>query len=219
MRERLRAAGFAGVAAGIVVLIYVLGWADPPVASVVMTDRLGPESGEPVAEYLARAHASLSGTDTAERWALVSFATGTTPGSIPESVAGLRVSNVVYDVPIARVYTPPITVPVPAGDAAAIASVRAAAGAMDNPDTSDDRTRRVAAVMAARLHAGCACVVDLVVRGRLDQLRVLSARPGVRAVQALPPDAAADTFAIVPLLPEQIILAAPGPDDGPVPER
>ena len=219
MRERLRIAGYGGAAVAFVVLIVVLGVANPPVSSVISTDRLGPDSGERVADYLARSHASLAGTDTDEHWAMVSFVAGITPDSIPESVAGLRVSNVVYDVPIDRVYTPPITVPVPAGDAAAIASARAAAGALDNTETSDDRTRRIAAVMAARLHAGCACAVDLVVRGQLDQLRALSTRPGVRAVQALPPDAAAGAFAIVPLLPEQVELAVPGPDDGPVPER
>jgi hypothetical protein len=219
MRERLRRAGFAGAAVAFVILIVVLGWANPPVRPVISTDRLGPDSGEPVADYLTRARESLSGTDGAERWALVSFSAGITPDRIPESVPGLRVSNVIYDVPIARVYTPPITVPVPAGDAAAIASVRAAAGALDNTETSDDRTHRVAALMATRLHAGCACAVDLVVRGRLDQLRALIARPDVRSVQALPPDAVADAFAVVPLLPEQTSLAVPGPDDGPVPDH
>jgi len=219
MRERLRIAGFGGAAVAFIALILVLGWAYPPRPAVIATDRLGPDSGEPVADYLARAHDSLSGTDTAEHWALVSFTAGITPGEIPESVAGLRVSNVIYDVPIDRVYTPPITVPVPAGDAAAVDSARAAAGALDYTQTSDDRTRRIAAVMAARLHAGCACAVDLVVRGRLGQLRALSTQAGVRAVQALPADAAADAFAIVPLLPEQTVLAVPGPDDGPVPDH
>ncbi|WP_245401286.1 hypothetical protein [Nocardia albiluteola] len=219
MRERLRIAGFAGAAVAVVVLILVLGWANPPVRSVISTDRLGPDSGEPVADYLARARESLSGTENAEHWALVSFSAGVTPDRIPESVPGLRISNVIYDVPIDRVYTPPITVPVPAGDAAATASATAAAGALENTETSDDRTRRIAAVMATRLHAGCACAVNLVVRGRLDQLRTLTTHAGVRAVQALPPDAAADTFAIVPLLPEQTGLAVPGPDDGPVPDR
>ncbi len=199
--------------------IVVLGWANPPRASVIATDRLGPDSGERVADYLARERVSLQGRDTGERWALVAFAAGVAPDDLPKSVAGLRISNVIYHVPIDRVYTPPITVPVPAGDAAAIGSARAAAGALDTSQTSDDRTRRIATVMAARLRAGCPCAVDLVVRGRLDQLRALTACPGIRSVEALPPDAAADAFAVLPLLPEQTDTVAPGPDDGSVPDR
>ncbi|WP_216899168.1 hypothetical protein [Nocardia alni] len=219
MRERWRIAGFVGAAVVFVVFIVVLGWAEPPRASVVATDRLGPDSGERVADYLARARVSLQGGDADEHWALVTFTTGVAPDDLPKSVAGLRISNVVYHVPIDRVYTPPITVPVPAGDAAAIGSARAAAGALNTSQTTDDRTRRIAAVMAARLQAGCPCAVDLVVRGRLDQLRALSTRPGIRSVEALPPDAAADAFALLPLLPEQTDAVVPGPDDGPVPDR
>lgn len=219
MREGWRIIGFAAAAVAFVVLILVLGWANPPRTSVIGTDRLGPDSGERVADYLARARVSLEGNDAAGHWALVAFSTGVDPGNLPESVAGLRISNVIYHVPIDRVYTPPITVPVPAGDAAAVGSSRAAAGALDNAQSSDDRTRRLAAVMAARLHAGCACAVDLVVRGRLDQLRALSTRPAIRSVEALPPDASAGAFAIVPLLPEQTDTVAPGPDDGPIPDR
>ncbi len=217
MRERLRAAGFAGAAVALIVLILVLGWANPPRASVIGTDRLGPDSGEPVADYLARARDSLRRQDTGEHWALVSFAAGVAPRGIPESAAGLRISQVIYHVPIDRVYTPPITVPVPADDVAVIDSARAAAGVLDSSQSPDERTGRITSVMAARLHAGCACAADLVVRGRLDQLRALSEHPGVRAVQALPPDASAGAFAVFPLLPEQTDTVVPGPDDGPIP--
>lgn len=235
MRDRLRRTVFAGAVVAVVVLIVVLGWAIPPRAAIVSTDRLGPETGERVDDYLARARDSLSGADTdagadidagadaragadtAERWALASFDTGVGADTLPELAAGLRISQVLYHVPLDRVYTPVTAVPVPAGDAAATASIRAAAGAMDYAQPADERAARTAAVVAARLHAGCPCAVGIVVRGRLDQLRDLSSHTGIRSVEALPPDAAAGAFAIVPLLPEQLDTATPGPDDGPVP--
>ncbi|MBF6174171.1 hypothetical protein [Nocardia blacklockiae] len=219
MREVLRRFAFAAAAVAVVVLIVVLGWAIPPRAAIVSTDRLGPESGERVADYLARARDSLSGTDTAEHWALASFGAGAAAERLPELAAGLRISQVLYHVPLDRVYTPVTAVPVPAGDAAAIGSLQAAAGAMDYAQPAEERAARTAAVVAARLHAGCACAVGVVVRGRLDQLRELSSRNGVRSVEALPADAAAGAFAVVPLLPEQLDVVTPGPDDGPVPDR
>ncbi|GAB2705057.1 hypothetical protein GCM10027089_29110 [Nocardia thraciensis] len=210
-------------------MVVVLGFAIPPRPAVVTTDRLGPESGEPVAEYLARARDSLGGNGSAslesgERWALVSFASGVAAARLPEHAAGLRISQVLYHVPIDRVFTPLISVPVAAGDAAAIASGRAAAGAMeyvatDPARSADDRALRTAAVVAARLRAECPCVVGAVVRGSLERLRELPSHNNIRAVEALPPDAAAGAFAVVPLLPEQQESAVPGPDDGPVPER
>ncbi|WP_067892211.1 hypothetical protein [Nocardia vaccinii] len=218
MRERLRIAGFGGAAVAlVVVLVLILGWVHPPRISVIGTDRLGPDSGEAVADYLVRAHDSLQGNDGGERWALVALTTGVVPRDIPESVADLRVSQVIYHVPIDRVYTPPITVPTPADDAAVIDSARAAAGVLNYSQSSDDRTSRITAVMAARLRTPCACAVNLIVRGDPDQLRTLSSRPGIRSVQALPPDASAGAFAVLPLLPEQTDTVVSGPDDGPVP--
>ncbi|ATL66953.1 hypothetical protein [Nocardia terpenica] len=219
MRERLRAAVFAAAAVVLAIVIVALGWAYPPRAAVISTDRLGPDSGEPVADYLARARESLRGSDTGEHWALVSFGAGAVPGAIPEYAGGLRISQVLYHVPIDRVFTPVVAIPVPAGDAVAVASARWAASALAQPDSADERSGRVAAVAAARLHAGCACVAALVVRGRLGELRDLAAHTGIRAVQALPADAPDGAFAVTPLLPEQVGVAAPGPDDGPVPDR
>ncbi|WP_280265419.1 hypothetical protein [Nocardia wallacei] len=246
MRNRLRALGTVGAAIVFVALIVVLGWAIPPHPAVVTTDRLGPESGEAVADYLARARDSLGpgGSDSpggdgsglpggggsglpgdgGERWALVSFASGIAARDLPEHAGGLRISQVVYHVPIDRVFTPSITVPVPAGDAAAIASGHAAAGAMEYAATDpahagDARTARTAAVVAARLRADCPCAVGMIVRGSPTRLRDLSSHNNIRAIQALPPDAAAGAFAVVPLLPEQQETATPGPDDGPVPDR
>jgi hypothetical protein len=186
---------------------------------VIGTDRLGPDSGEKVADYLAQAKDSLRGSDTAEHWAMVAFTAGILPADIPNSVAGLRVSQVIYHVPIDRVYTPPITVPTPADDRAVIDSSRAAAGVLDASRSDDPRTTRIMQVMAARLHTPCPCAVNLIVRGTLAQLRNLSSHTGIRSVQALPPDASAGAFAVFPLLPEQVDTVVPGPDDGPVPDR
>lgn len=203
----------------LLIVVVALGWARPPRPSVLGTDRLGPDSGERVAGYLERAHESLSGADTAPRWALVTSSTGLSTDEVVDVGAGLRISQVLYHVPIDRVYTPVITVPVPAGTAALRAAQAAAAGAMDHVQADDDRSRRLAAVLAARLHAGCACAVNLVVRGTLAQLRAVASRTGIRSVQALPPDAAAGAFAVLPLLPEHVDVVAPGPDDGPIPDH
>ncbi|MQY21262.1 hypothetical protein [Nocardia macrotermitis] len=219
MRERLRIAGFAGAAVVLVVLIPILGWAGPPRPAVIGTDRLGPDSGEPVADYLARARDSLRGDDSGEHWALVTLTAGIVPNDIPKTVAGLRVSQVIYHVPINHVYTPPITVPTPADDTAVIASARAAAGALDASESFDARTAQTTAVMAARLHIPCRCAVDLIIRGTLPELRTLTTHPNIRSVEALPPNASAGAFAIFPLLPEQTDTVTPGPDDGSVPAR
>ncbi|MFE6864356.1 hypothetical protein [Nocardia sp. NPDC057668] len=214
-RRRL---AIATAAAAFAAFVYGLGVAVPPRPAVIATDRLGPENGEPVAEYLARARASLAGADgTAGHWALLSFTTGITADRIPEYAGGLRISEITYHVPLDRVRTPIVTVPVPAGDEAARASVKAAAYQVEYLAPLDARAVRVNAVTAARLRANCACVVGIVVYGTLPELRALALLPSVRAVEALPADAPAGVFALVPLLPESDLLAVPGPDDGPVP--
>jgi hypothetical protein len=214
-----RTALWLGAAALVAIAVVLLGWAAPPVRSVVSTDRLGPEPGEPVADYLARARDSLTGSDAAGHWALVSFSAGITSDHLTEHVAGLRISQVLYHVPIDRVYTPLVTVPVPAGAVAVLDSARVAANALGLSQFADTRTARATAVAAARLHAGCACTAAVIVRGRLDQLRDLAAHPDIRAVQALPADAGAGAFAVLPFLPEQTGSAVPGPDDGPIPDN
>ncbi|MEV5839234.1 hypothetical protein [Nocardia sp. NPDC052112] len=219
MPETVRRIAIAVGAVGFVVLIVVLGVLNPPRPSGISTDRLGPERGEPVADYLARAKDSLSGTDTDEHWALVSFTEPLTPEQIPAHNGGLRIAAASHHVSIPRVHTPIVTVQLPAGDAVAVASADNAAWQLLAQHTADDRTNRVNALSVTRLRAGCACAVGLVVRGTLPQLRNLAAQNGIRAVQALPADAVATGFAIVPLLPEYQDLALPGTDDGPVPDR
>lgn len=224
-------------------LAAILAWGalTRPTPAPLTTDRLGPEAGEPVSHYLARARDSLTGNGSEMRWALISFTTGLTADQLPARTAGLRVAQVIYHVPIDRVQTPILTVPTPAGPAPRLASARAAAGAIDpelrpagpwNASLRDSHTNRadaIAAVTAARLRAGCACAAALVVRGPLDSLRALATpqadsnqrsdtnEPEIRAVEALGPDAAAGMFAVVPLLPEHRDAVLPEPDDGPVP--
>ncbi|RMI29189.1 hypothetical protein EBN03_27375 [Nocardia stercoris] len=227
----LRYTGIAAVTIAVVAGV-VAGALQPRPAQRVATDRLGPDSGEPVAAYLARSRDSLRGTDSAPHWALLSAASGLDPASIPDLTGGLRVSQVLVHVPLDRVSTPDISVIVPADPAQAAAAEQVAAGhllaelgpAGDTghdpvlePDPGVVRELSMYRVVAGRLRAGCACVVGLVVRGPLDRLRELAGRPGARAVQALPADAGAGNFSVVPLLPEQLDAVTPGPDDGPVP--
>lgn len=216
-RSLWRGLGYGAAVVVVVALVVLLGVLNPPREAGVFTDRLGPERGEPIADYLARARDSLGGADDAEHWALVSFTAPLTPDQLPEHSGGLRIAQVLYQVPLPRVQTPLVFVPVPAGDAAAVASAADAAWLL--PSTSDERGARVIAVSAARLRDGCACGVGLVVRGPLDRLRNLAAQNGIRAVEALPADAVAGRFAVVALRPDQLDTAVPGPDDGPVPDR
>ncbi|QIS10974.1 hypothetical protein [Nocardia arthritidis] len=207
-------------AAALVVLIVLLGVLIPPKNGGVSTDRLGPDRGERIADYLVRAKDSLNGTDADEHWALVSFTDYVTPQQIPAHSGGLRISEVIQHVPIPGVQTPVLGIPVPAGDAVAVAAADAAASLLTvRPPSGNERIDRTVAVTAARLRAGCACTPGLVVRGQLPRLRELAAQNGIRAVQALPADAVWDRFAIVPLLPEWTETATPGPDNGPVPDK
>ncbi len=209
---------FGAVVVVVVGLVVLLGVLNPPREAGVFTDRLGPERGEQVADYLARARDSLHGTDDGEHWALVSFTEAIAPEQIPPHSGGLRIAQVLYQVQIPRVQTPLVAVPVPAGDAAAVTSAEAAAWLLPRPGP-DERSTRIIALSAARLRAGCPCTVGLILRGPLDRLRNLAAQNGIRVVQALPADAVAGRFAVVPLLPDQLDTALPGPDDGPVPDR
>ncbi|MFG1798021.1 hypothetical protein [Nocardia sp. NPDC049149] len=208
----------AAVAVGLVVFVVLLGVLNPPRTAGVFTDRLGPEQGDEVADYLARAKDSLKGTDGADHWALVSFTEPLVPEQLPPNSGGMRIAQVLYHVAVPRVQTPLVAVPVPAGDAAAISSAESAAWLLPRP-TADERSARIVALSAARLRSGCACAVGLVVRGPLDGLRNLASRNGIRAVQALPADAVAGRFAVTPLLPNQMNKILPEPDDGAVPDE
>ncbi|MFC4376029.1 hypothetical protein ACFO5K_18160 [Nocardia halotolerans] len=207
----------AAAAALLAVVLLIVAFNEPRQISGVATDRLGPAQGEQVRDYLDDARTSLEGDADGPRWALASFTEYLTPQQIPAATAGLRVSGVIHHVPIDRVQTPMITVATPAGDEPVLRSADAAAGLLAAQRFRDERSAQVVRVVESRLRAGCACTAGLVVRGTLPELRDLAARPGVRAVQALPADAVAGRFAVSPLLPDSTGIITPTPDDGPVP--
>ncbi|HEU0088589.1 MAG TPA: hypothetical protein VFQ77_13250 [Pseudonocardiaceae bacterium] len=190
----------------------------PPVAGV---QRLGPESGELVADYLRRAAGSLPAAGRPEVWALVQLDGYLDPVAAAVLVQGSRLSGVVLRVPLPGVQTALVFRDLPGQHPAAelVAAMRAAGAdraraATQAPPTS--RAAAVAAVEAARLRASCACVLALLVRADGAALRELAARPGIRAVQAASPGTPRAGLAISPLLPEQRFVVGPVPDQGPV---
>ncbi len=188
--------------------------------------RLGPEAGEPVTDYLRRAGASLPGEGSAPVWALIQLQRYLTPGLAAELTGGVQPSRVILRVPLPRVQTALITRDLPGQSGAELteallarvlesaAQDRIAAASRQVPGS---RGAAVAAAEAAQLRSGCACVLALLVLGDGDALRAVTAHPGVRAVHAAPPDTRISDIAISPLLPEQVDIAGPVPDDGPAP--
>ncbi|WP_067717291.1 hypothetical protein [Nocardia yamanashiensis] len=213
----MKRAVIAAIAGLLVLLDIVVGVAIPPRAGVIATDRLGPDYGERIDDYLLRARNSLQGNDTGAHWALLSFTAAVTADSVPGYAAGHRISEVDYHVAIDRVATPIVSIGVPAGEAVAVKSIDAAGYLVTANPSYDERSARVQQVVAARLHAHCACVVGVVVHAPLPDLRNMADRPGIRAIEALPADASAGVFAVSPLLPEYSATVTASPDDGPVP--
>ncbi len=189
---------------------------------VTGVQRLGPEAGEPVADYLRRASASLPATESRSVWALVQLDSYLTPGRAAELAQGVRLSRVVLRVPLPRVQTALITRDLPGQRPVAeltdalrsAAQDRAAVAARNVPG---GRPATVAAAEAAQLRGGCACVLAFLVFGDGEALQAVAARPGVGAVHAALPDTSIQDVAISPLLPEQVDTAGPVADDGPVP--
>lgn len=204
----------------LVLAVLLAGVLHPVRPAPVRSDALGPDSGELVADYLTRAAESLDdpADPDAPRWALVSFTAPLDVGAVADLTAELgaemRVAQVLFRVPIDRVQTPLVTVAVPQNPEALRRAPAVAVGRLQIPASGNDRAARVAAASAHRLAEGCACVVGLVVRATGAQLHTLESAPAVRAVEALPTDAVAGRFAVSPLLPEQVEVVAPGPDDG-----
>ncbi|GAB2654485.1 hypothetical protein ABI214_24800 [Prescottella soli] len=198
-----------------------LGVANPVPVGRISTDRLGPDSGEQVSAYLDRARATLGSEGDSEpgtqHWALVSLDAPVTPSQLLDVVGDVRVSQVLFRVPLDRVQTPMVAIPVAANRTAVERAPSVAAARLQSSVVGHDRPSLLAAHSATELSAGCACVVGATVRGSLDQLRALDTVPGVRAVEALPADAVAGSFAVSPLLPSQTSIVVPGPDDGPIP--
>lgn len=220
MRPRARWAVLAAlfVALGVAVVVAGRPGEPRPVAGV---ERLGPEAGEPVADYLRRADASLPVVEPGSVWALVQLEGYLKPGPAAELTQGVRLSRVVLRVPLPRVQTALVTRDLPGQrpgteltDALRSAAQDRAAVASRMPG---GRPAAVAAAEAARLRGGCACVVAFLVFGDGEALQAVASRPGVRAVHVAAPDTPLQDVAISPLLPEQVEVAGPVPDDGAVP--
>ncbi|KAA0917282.1 hypothetical protein FQ137_13890 [Dietzia sp. ANT_WB102] len=98
------------------------------------------------------------------------------------------------------------------------AAVRLANGSPgDNGAPGADRAAATAGLTASRIRAGEPAIIGLLARGTTGQLRAVADQPRVRSVEALPPDAVWDRFAVRPLQPQQVDVAAPLPDTAPVP--
>ncbi|WP_024793118.1 hypothetical protein [Tomitella biformata] len=202
MRERSWLWGLAGLAA-VLGLAFALGAANPVAPQQVGTDALGPDPGEPAAQYLARAAESLAVDGAASRWALVSFDDGSTAAAAAAAVGQARVSQVQFWSLAAGAQSPLITVSTGASDdpAGLLSGAQALAAAQLEADMSAAVLEGVRATAAADLRAGCACVVGVLVRGASGELREIAERPGVRAVEALPADAVFGRFGLRALLP------------------
>ncbi|HEY0638895.1 MAG TPA: hypothetical protein VGD67_14695, partial [Pseudonocardiaceae bacterium] len=71
MSRRWRLAVLAALLLVTGLTAYVAGRSSPPSSPPAEVQRLGPEPGEPVPAYLARARATLPAADAGEVWALV----------------------------------------------------------------------------------------------------------------------------------------------------
>nr|WP_322002370.1 hypothetical protein [Rhodococcus qingshengii] len=213
------------VVVGVAAVVGV-GFANPVPTPPIRTDTLGPDSGEAVPDYLDRARDSVASVD-GPVWALVSFTkpltvdeviTSTSSVQVPGAeVSGVRVSRVMFRVPIERVQTPLMSVPVPDNDESVRRSPGVAATRLVSLGGDSDRQQQVALASAKQLSAGCACAVGVLVRATPEGLEAIEHDSNVRAVEALPSDASPWLAAVRPLLPEYVDVVAPGPDDGPVP--
>lgn len=243
----LRLAKVAGVGVVIVLALVAILTAlrtELPRSPGVMSDAVGPDSGEPIAEYLDRADATLDATplDTAgsppgaeggeesdgPRWALVSADGAWTAADADRVGRELpRVSALIVQVPVDGV-SMPVTETIVAEPVAGEESreetfgreLERTAEGLDSeaaPSADGDRGARTAALTVTRIRAGDPAIIGLLVRGTTAQLRAVADEPGVRAVEALPPDAMWAHFAVRPLQPQQLESASPLPDTAPVP--
>lgn len=238
----LRLAKVVGVGVVIVLALVAILTAlrtDLPRSPGVMTDAVGPVAGEPIAEYLDRAAATLEavgappggevgGGSDGPRWALVSADGAWTAADADRVGRELpRVSALIVQVPVDGV-SMPVTETIVAEPVAGEDSREATfgrelertAGRLDSaaaPSADADRGARTAALTVTRIRAGDPAIIGLLVRGTTAQLRAVADEPGVRAVEALPPDAMWAHFAVRPLQPQQLEAASPLPDTAPVP--
>lgn len=190
---------------------------EPPAGSV----RLGPDAGEPVADYLARLPELLP-VAGAVAPALVQSSAGWTDEQAAATVPAGAATVAVFRVPLPRVQTALRFEQLETGRpvAAALDTARQRARMAADADVTrlSGRSRDIAAAESAALgDPACACTVALVVRADRAGLDALAAAPGVRAVEAAPAGTTERELALAPLLPVQLERADPPPDDGPVP--
>ncbi|MDD7968838.1 hypothetical protein [Actinomycetospora lemnae] len=184
--------------------------------------RLGPTPGETVAGYLDRTRVPPPGPP-GPRPALVTLAGEQDVAAAAAAIEGVPAREVVLRVPLPRVQTALRQIRLDdsgAVDPAAalrLAEAQAANRAGEQARSSSGRAAAIAATESARLAAGCACVLALVVEIDPAAAPALAARPGVRAVEVAPAGARVGALAVSPLLPEQTDVVGPVPDDGPVP--
>ncbi|MGQ0774984.1 MAG: hypothetical protein ACT4NY_11305 [Pseudonocardiales bacterium] len=226
MTSRARATLLAVLLVALGCAVVVAGQRGEPSTAVGM-ERLGPEFGEPVADYLRRAAGSLPppGDDQADDdqvWALVQLDGYLEPGPAAELIQGTRLSQVVLRVALPGVQTALVFRDVPGQHPAEELAAALRAAGLDRDRAAaqappGSRQAAVAVAEAARLRAACACVLALLVRADPAALRELTDRPGVRAVHAASPDTPRQGLSVAPLLPEQRDVVGPVPDGGPVP--
>jgi hypothetical protein len=184
--------------------------------------RLGPDPGEPVADYLARLPGQLPAPGQVVA-ALVQLDAAVDPATADTFVApGATAGIAVLQVQIPRVQTAlrfqPIDPALPVVTAVQTAREQARRAAEGDAARLTGRAHDIAAAEAAALaDPGCRCVLALVVHGDRTALQALAATPGVRAVDAAPAGVSDRELALSPLLPDQRERADPPPDDGPVP--
>jgi hypothetical protein len=191
---------------------------DPPAGSV----RLGPDPGQPVADYLAQLPGRLP-VPGAVAPALVQLTAAVDPATAAALVRpGTTAGIAVLQVQLPRVQTAlrfqPVDPSLPVVTALQTVREQARRAADGDVVRLTGRPHDVAAAEAAALaDPGCRCVLALVVHGDLAALQALAATPGVRAVDAAPAGVTDRELALSPLLPGQRERADPVPDDGPVP--
>lgn len=200
--------------------------------------RLGPEAGEPVAQYLAGLPALLPAPGTATL-ALVQFRAEMAPAATLAAVGGDGAAPVGtgrgdtsarFAVPVTAV----LRVPLPRVQTALrFEALESGVSPTTALDAARERARRAADAGAARLTGrqaalaaaeaaaladpACRCVLAVVVRADRAGLDAIAARADARAVHAAPAGTVPIELVLAPLLPEQVERADPPPDDGPVP--
>jgi hypothetical protein len=191
---------------------------DPPAGSV----RLGPDPGQPVADYLAQLPGRLPAPGAVAP-ALVQLTAAVDPGTAAALVRpGTTAGIAVLQVQLPRVQTAlrfqPVDPALPTVTALQTVREQARRAADGDVVRLTGRPHDVAVAEAAALaDPGCRCVLALVVHGDLAALQALATTPGVRAVDAAPVGVTDRELALSPLLPGQRERADPVPDDGAVP--